>query len=68
MDINIGDRILYKFPNPILKEQKSVVGTVESIDDFYVILKTEDNIRLKVTFKNFDYLKKIANEKYDNVA
>lgn len=67
MEIKIGDKILYIFPNPIVENQKSVVCIVESIDEFYVQLRTENNIKLKVTFKNFDYLQPITEEDYSEV-
>lgn len=57
MDIKIGDIVKYTFPNPVSKTSKSVTGVVESLDEFYLVLLTEEKIRLKVRFKNFENLK-----------
>jgi len=63
MDINVGDRIIYTFPNPIIKNKTYVIGRVESIDDFYINIRTDNNIKLKITFKNFDYIKPLKRVK-----
>ena len=54
MDINIGSRIKYKFPKPAEFSKTFTVGTVESIDEFYVVMLTDDSVKIKINFKNFE--------------
>lgn len=56
MDIKVGDVVKYSFPNPVSMNSKSVTGVVESLDEFYLVLLTEERVRLKVRFKNFENL------------
>lgn len=53
MDIYVGDSVEYVFPNLIGGENRSVLGTVEYISDIFVLIRTEQNVLLKVHFKNF---------------
>lgn len=54
MDINIGNRIKYTFPDPDAMTNRTATGIVESIGEFYVVMITDDNVRIKIHFKNFD--------------
>lgn len=56
MEITIGDSVEYIFPNSIGEENKSVFGRVEFISDIFVRIRTEQNVLLKVHFKNFSNL------------
>lgn len=56
MDIKVGDVVKYNFPNPVSMNSRSVTGLVESLDEFYLVLLTEEKVRLKVRFKNFENL------------
>ncbi|MDZ7764121.1 MAG: hypothetical protein U5K00_06795 [Melioribacteraceae bacterium] len=56
MDIKVGDIVKYTFPNPVSSKSKSVTGVVESLDEFYLVLLTEEIVRLKGRFKNFENL------------
>lgn len=53
MDINIGNRIKYTFPDPVTMTNRTATGIVESIGEFYVVMITDDNVRIKIHFKNF---------------
>jgi|GEM_PF-3195143 len=53
MEIRTGDKVKYFFPEPADKEKTSITGVVESVADSHLFLKTEDMIRLKISFKNF---------------
>ncbi len=56
MDIEVGSKVKYTFPNPVSMKERSVVGRIESIQESFVILITDEKIRLKINFKNFDNL------------
>lgn len=54
MDINIGSKIKYTFPNPAAMNKTFAVGIVELVDEFYIMMLTDENIRIKINFKNFE--------------
>jgi hypothetical protein len=56
MSFKQGDKLRYYFPNPLNSNQKFFDGIVESISEYYIYLKNQNNIRLKVSFKNFEFL------------
>lgn len=60
MEIRIGDKFKYTFPNPVSMNKRSVIGTIESILESSIILITDDKVRLKVNFKNFDNLEPVG--------
>ena len=53
MDINIGSKIKYTFPNPSAVNKRFAIGTVELVDEFYFMMLTNENVRIKINFKNF---------------
>ena len=57
MQIECGDRVKYSFPEPINEEKLSVTGIIEQIADSYVFLRTENNIKMKISYKNFHLIK-----------
>lgn len=57
MDIKIGDKVKYLFPSPMVAEKSFFVGIVDFIGDTFVTLRNEQNICLKVSFKNFHLIK-----------
>jgi len=61
MSYSIGDYVQYKYPNPINNNEHVFIGKIESISDEYIFIKNEKNIRLKVSFKNFDYISTVQN-------
>jgi hypothetical protein len=60
MEIKIGDIIKYFFPSPVSRTKHSIVGHVDYIGDSFIFIKSRDNIRVKVSFKNFGKIKKIG--------
>jgi len=68
MSLKAGDRLVYTYPNPLNSKNKSFSGRVEVICETYVILKNDQNILLKISWKNFDYLTPLITPiKGDNV-
>lgn len=59
MKIEIGDKVKYLFPDPKNPEESFFVGTVDFIGDSFVTLRNEQNIGLKVSFKNFHLMERI---------
>ncbi|OGU34907.1 MAG: hypothetical protein A2068_02035 [Ignavibacteria bacterium GWB2_35_6b] len=60
MDLKVGDKIKYNFPNPHNSLNKSFFGIIEIIGDTHVYLRNEDGVRLKVSFKHFDLMELCA--------
>lgn len=56
MDIKLGDKIKYFFPEPADNNNKSITGIVETISDYYVFLLTDNAVRIKISFKNFNLM------------
>jgi len=57
MQIECGDRVKYFFPEPENKKDISVTGIIEDITDLYVFLRTENNVKMKISYKNFDLIR-----------
>ena len=53
MELKVGDKVRYIFPEPKNLKENEFVGIIEVITDSYIYLTNERNIRLKVTSKNF---------------
>ena len=60
MEIKLGDIIKYFFPSPLSRTKNSIVGHVDYIGENFIFLKSSTNIRVKVSFKNFNKIKKIG--------
>ena len=56
MDITSGDLIKYRFPEPGKRGLKEITGRIETVTEDYVLLLSDSNIRVKVSFKNFEYI------------
>lgn len=54
MELNIGDRIQYTFPNPDKVSNKFVIGRVDFISEFFIVIITDEGVKIKINFKNFD--------------
>lgn len=65
MEINIGDKIQYTFPNPDKTSNKFVIGTVELISEFFIEILTDEKVRIKINFKNFDNILNLETGKSD---
>lgn len=57
MEIKHGDIIKYFFPRPLSIAKNSIVGRVDFIGEDYIFIKSSENIRLKISFKNFDNIR-----------
>jgi len=53
MELKVGDKVRYIFPEPKNLKESEFIGIIETITQSYIYLKNERNIRLKVTSKNF---------------
>lgn len=60
MDIKHGDIIKYYFPHPLSITKNSIVGHVDYIGEDFIFLQSGENIRLKITFKNFGNIRKLG--------
>ena len=56
MDFSVGDNVKYRFPEPSNNRELFFKGKIENISESFVFIKNEENIRLKVSFKNFEFL------------
>lgn len=56
MDLKVGDKIKYNFPNPHNSLSKSFFGVIELISDTFVYIRSDEGVRLKVSFKHFDLM------------
>ena len=56
MEFNIGDKVQYTFPNPPANSNKLAIGELIDISEFFVVILTDENVKLKINFKNFDNL------------
>ncbi len=56
MEIKLGDKFKYLFPDPNNLEKSVFVGTVDFVGESFVTLRSEQNTVLKVSFKNFHLL------------
>lgn len=63
MDIKVGDKVVYNFPNPINSQNKKFTGYIEIIADSHIYLRNDEGIRLRVSFKNFDLLEVLEENK-----
>ena len=53
MDLKVGDKVKYTFPNPHNSLIKRFFGVIEKIGDTHVYLRNEEGVQLKVSFKHF---------------
>lgn len=56
MEIKNGDKVRYKFPEPKAGGLKEFTGHIELITEDYIIMQSDLNIKLKVSFQNFEYI------------
>lgn len=56
MELKIGDKVLYTFPDPEAAVKKTVSGIVDFLGERYIFIKCADNSTLKISYKNFDCL------------
>ena len=60
MKIKQGDIIIYSFPFLLSNVKNKIVGHVDFIGDDFIFIKSNENVRLKVSRKNFSNIKKIG--------
>ena len=53
MRFDIGDSVIYSFPDPLNPQDDKFIGEIEEISDTYIFIKDNRNIRLRVSSKNF---------------
>jgi len=56
MNFEIGDTVIYTFPDPVSPKTSKFIGKIEEISGSYIFIKNEKNIRLKVSAKNFELI------------
>jgi hypothetical protein len=66
MDFKIGDKISYRYPNPVDNGKTKFIGLLDTIGDAFVYIINEEGVRLKVSFKHFHLLKHYHKQK--NIA
>ena len=54
MNIKAGDTIKYTFPDPSAVSEKSVTGIIEEIYESYIVMMTEENVKIKINYKNLE--------------
>lgn len=57
MEIRCGDKVNYFFPNPEKGKESFITGTIETISDAYVFFKSDKDVKMKISFKNFHLIK-----------
>ncbi len=57
MDIKIGDKIIYTFPNSEKEPGDSITGLIEFIGETFVSMRSEENVQIKISYKNFHLIK-----------
>jgi hypothetical protein len=62
MEIKLGQRILYTFPEPADFRRTRFLGNVEFVGETFIYIKNDRNIKLKVSFKNFHLLEPVEPE------
>jgi hypothetical protein len=60
MELKVGDKVKYIFPEPKNMNENEFIGIVETVSKDFIYLKNELNIRLKVSYKNFHLIKIIS--------
>ena len=58
MEIQTGDKVKYLFPDQNNLAKSSFIGVVDFVGDSFVTLRNEQNMLLKVSFKNFHLLER----------
>ncbi len=59
MNLKIGDKVKYTFPNQIAEGKNFIVGEVDFISDKKVSVVCGDKKRLTITDKNIERIEKI---------
>ncbi len=54
MDIVVGSKIEYLFPLPVSNNNISYIGTIEYIGESYIDIRNEQNIIIRISYKNYD--------------
>jgi hypothetical protein len=60
MDFIIGEKVKYYFPNPKNSAKKFFIGFIENISENHIVMRNDENITLKVSFANYDLLKRFT--------
>lgn len=55
--MRVGQKVNYKFPNPVSSKINNFSGIIEKIYEEYVVIRNEHNIVLKVSYKNWSNIK-----------
>lgn len=59
MEIKLGQRVIYTFPEPVDFSRTKFLGTVEFVGEAFIFIKDERNIKLKVSYKNSHLLQPV---------
>ncbi len=60
MELRTGDKVKYTFPNPLSTEKRTITGFVDFIGESFIFIKCADNSKLRISFKNYDFLELVA--------
>lgn len=61
MEFNIGDKVIYSFPEATSSGITDFSGYIESVSENFIVIRNRKDIQLKVSFKNFDFIKPLKN-------
>lgn len=56
MEMVVGTKIKYSFPHPVSSNNISFIGVIEYIGESYVDIRNEQNIIIRISYKNYDRL------------
>ncbi|MEI7812547.1 MAG: hypothetical protein WCJ01_08990 [Ignavibacteria bacterium] len=57
MELHTGQLIRYHFPSPVSQDKEFITGSIIEISESFIKVKTESDTILKISFKNFEYIK-----------
>ncbi len=64
MNLLVGDKVRYSFPNPGVLAKKEFTGMIDFVGETFITLKNESNTLLKITSKNFHLIEPETNMNY----
>ncbi|NLT50685.1 MAG: hypothetical protein GXX85_07205 [Ignavibacteria bacterium] len=59
MEFEINDEVIYFFPTPINEEKTCFRGKIDFLGESFITIRNIDNILLRVSYKNFDWIKPV---------
>lgn len=63
-----GELVKYRFPEPKTGSEKTFTGRIELVTEDYIVLQSETNVKLRVSFKNFEYITPLNKNSNDHLS